>query len=169
MKKFLFVVLGLVVLLLLGVVIAGMTTDVIEYENRVVIDRPVEQVWAAFTDVSRLEQWMTDLDTIENVSGEHLEVGSQWRLVFDEDVLHETVTAVEPPNRYAFDMRTNVFEGDTDVSLAAVDGGTELTSSTRVVGSNPLLHGMFVFMESSFHDRTQEQFERFAAIVEGDD
>lgn len=167
MKKVLFVLLGLVVVLFLVVLVAGLAAESVEYENRIVIERPAEEVWAVFTDASRMKEWMDDLDTIENLSGNHLEVGSRWRLLFGEDELLETVTAVEPGKRYAFDMETEVFLGDTDVRLVAKDGGTELISTTRVVGNNVLLRGMFAFMKRSFVGRTQEQYERLKARVEG--
>ena len=166
MKKFLLILIGLVILLALGVTGAGMTSESIEYENRVLIDASPEEIWARFIDTDGMPEWMGDLDSVENISGAPLEVGSSWTLVYGNDELLETVTAAEPGKLYAFDMQTDGFVGQAVVRLEPKDGGTELISTTKVVAHNAFKRGLFVAMKGSFADRTQAQYERLKDVIE---
>ena len=108
MKKVLKFVLGLVLVLVLGFFAAGLVIPTLSYETSVEVERPVETAWRVFMDGERMSQWMTNLQRVETIAGEPGMVGSQFRLVFDENgeevVVSEMVTEVRKHGRLLKDL-----------------------------------------------------------------
>lgn len=170
MKKFLLLLLGLLALLILTILGVGLASESVEYENSVTIDRPPAAVWAVFSDADRMKDWMIGLERFENISGEHLEVGSRWRFVFLEDgkeiEVTETVTAVEENRRFAFDLDAEPFQGHTEVTLVPEGTGTRLTAANTVRGKGLLWRAVMRLSTAIFESRGQEHYSKLKTLIE---
>jgi uncharacterized protein YndB with AHSA1/START domain len=168
--KALKILLGIVVLGVIALLGVGLATPEFEYENEVVIDKPVATVWAVFTDESRMKDWLFGLVKVENLAGKPLEVGSRWRLEFEVDgeevIVDETVTAVEPNRRYAFDATTDVFTGPTEITFTELDGRTKVSARSRVVGGNVFLRAFLRMAKSMMVEQSQKSYDALKRVCE---
>ena len=62
--KALKIIVGILLFIVIAFCSIGMMCPRYTYENHVVIDRPVEAVWAVFADHSRMPEW---LETVESI------------------------------------------------------------------------------------------------------
>ncbi|MEM7247907.1 MAG: SRPBCC family protein [Acidobacteriota bacterium] len=175
MKRVLLTGLGCLSLIVVVMVIAfTFAPTSFDYTNEVRIERPVEQTWAVFTDGSRMGEWIHGIERVENVSGEHLEVGSQWKLVMVEggrDIeMVETVTACEPPSVFSFDMDNPWFLGQHAITLRPEDGGaaTVLTAKNTVAGKGAFKRFLLWIGREGITAQGQHAYEHLKEIVEAE-
>ena len=165
---------GIIVgVLIVGFLAIGVITPDFSYHNSVTVNAPVEKAYSVFTDESKMSEWLTGLQRIENVSGAPLEAGSKWKLVFDEggrtiEVLEE-VTAVDPNQRFAFNIDTEPFAGTVDIRFAAIDSTTcKIDATSTVDGKNMVWKSVLALSKSMMTDRAQEQYGLLKRLIETD-
>src|SRR5258705_1303275 len=128
MWKWIAVILGLVCAAFIAI---GFVRPEVSAVDSTVINRSPEVVWRVFTDAARAREWMTGLQSIQTISGGHLQPGSVHKLVFIDGnrrmELNETVTAVEPNRLFAFDSCMEEMNGTTNGIPSPQDTGTKLT------------------------------------------
>lgn len=106
-------------------------------ERSVVIERPLEQVWAAFDDPDAMVEWQDDLLEYEQLEGEPHEIGSISRQTIKQMGVRQdlTVTLLErrPP-----ELSTSHYEG-AQAPFTAIntfedlgDGTTEWTAVLEI-------------------------------------
>ena len=78
-------ILGLIVLLLIAFFTLGFLNPEISYETRTEIQASVEETFAVFNDPERMGEWLVGFHSMENISGNDNEVGSKWKLRFEEN------------------------------------------------------------------------------------
>lgn len=154
-----------VIFFLIGVFVPTFT-----YVSRIEVNAPVEHAWAVFNDESRVGEWMTGFKSIETISGNPNEVGSKFRLVFEEDgkeiVMTETMTAFEPHERFAFDLVNEVMNVNVDIRFASSGGKTEITATSLVDGNNIFWKSLLPLFKSGFEDRSQEMYDKLKTLIE---
>ncbi|MGH8314891.1 MAG: SRPBCC family protein, partial [Steroidobacterales bacterium] len=167
MWKWIAIILGL---LCAAFIALGFFKPEVSAVNSTLINRSPEVVWRIFTDPARAKEWMTGLDSIQTISGGHLQPGSVHKLVFiDGDRrmdLSETVTAVEPNRLFAFDSSMEEMHGTTNVILAPRDAGTELTFESVYRGNSIVWRSMMVIMEHAINERETVDLARLKLLVE---
>jgi ligand-binding SRPBCC domain-containing protein len=106
----------------------------IHWENSVVIDRPIEEVWAVFVDFFTAPSLPGSSFSLRQTSPGPLGLGSTIRarrvILGFETVLIQRVTEWDPPNVVTVTIEGRPFRSMTDrVALATVPGGTRVTDS----------------------------------------
>ncbi|MGZ8698157.1 MAG: SRPBCC family protein [Gaiellaceae bacterium] len=85
--------------------------------REVVLEAPVEEVWAALTEPELLEEWFANEVEIE------LEPGGDGVFRWDDgDERHAVIEEVDPKRRLAFSWD----DGRVEIELEEVDGGTRV-------------------------------------------
>ena len=99
------------------------------------IDAPIERVWRALTVPSEVSQWdgVEPLDVPDDypAPGQH----ARWRTRFAgvPITLHDRITAVEDPHRFASTIDVAFVHVEEEYRLtASADGGTSLVSDNDV-------------------------------------
>ena len=147
----------------------GQTEEVrmIRIEKSVVINKPVEEVFALVTDGSQAHTWQGGLESVE---GETNRVGSQYTEVrkFLGREMRSTmeVTAFEPGSRWAAKVVRGPVPFEVVVQLAPEEGGTRLTSSVdgEPTGFFKVAEGM---MKSQLETSIEENIQRLKQLLEG--
>jgi uncharacterized protein YndB with AHSA1/START domain len=139
----------------------------INIERSIVIDKPVEQVFAYVTDGSKAPSWQGGLEAVE---GQASPVGSQYTEVRKfmgremRSVLE--VTAFEPNTKWAAKVLKGPVPYEVTLQLAPQDGGTRLT--TRIEGEPT---GFFKVAEGmvkgQLEKAIEEDMKRLKGILEG--
>ena len=173
MKKFL-LFFGLVIgiPLIVGGCFMGFaaTVDEFTYTTHVQVGRPIAEVWEVMQDAEKLPEWLEGLESIELVSGGHLEVGSVWLLRFEMDgrpfEMRETVTACGPPNLYAFDADSDFFSGHTEIRLSEAGDFTNINTTNSMAGKNALFRAVFYIQRGMIEEQAEGNFTKLKDLIE---
>lgn len=141
-------------------------------ESMVVIDAPIERVWAMVADIDRQPEWMTEMKAVRVVTPGPIGVGTeceaQVRILGITVTDPVTITAFEPPMRYAI-SHDGTFKGTGTITL---ESGADLT--TTIVRwqeqlSPPVLpHLGALAMTPALGAIFQADLARFKELVETD-
>ena len=101
---------------------------------RVLINRPIDEVWAFVAAVETMDHWVRGIEQTERPAGD-LEVGSTFASKFAHgsrtfDVTHR-VTAYDPPNRFGTESTEGPFQYSSVLRLEDSDGATRVTNTLQ--------------------------------------
>jgi uncharacterized membrane protein len=170
MKKFILIVLSIIVLLV-GVFFAvGIVMPSYQYTTRVEVNRTADVAWDYFADETKIKEWMTGLKSIELISGEKHKPGAKFKMEFDEDgrqiTMTETVTEYVPRERFSFTLENEVINSQTTVKFTERDGRTTIEQTVDVRGGNPFWRSLFALMKSTFESNSQEILNTLKSNIE---
>ncbi len=152
--------------------LAVLFTPPVEYETRVVVDRPVDVAWRVFADEDRTSEWLEGLKSIETISGQPQKAGSRFRLTFEEDgqeiVMEEEVLVWKDEEEFSFRLMHPMMNSDNTIRFTALgDDRTEIVSKTEVRG-HPLFKPLLPLMKGAFVERNEQTYGRLKAIIEAE-
>jgi uncharacterized protein YndB with AHSA1/START domain len=161
---------GIVAALLIGFLAVGLFVPQVMVVSRVQMAAAPETAWSVFMDPALAPQWLTNLESMEAVFGTPATVGSVSRLTFLENgrriVIDETVTAIEPARRFAFDSIGEWMVGSAEVVFTPAGAGTVIECRSEMRGRGPLWRSMFALSRSAIQRRQDEQFAKLAALID---
>lgn len=170
MKRF-FSILGvlagacIVSFLLIGVFMARL-----DYKIAFEVNKPADQTFKAFMDVTLMSEWMTGFKRMETLSGKPGEVGSKYRLVFaegDKDVIvDEEVIALEENELFIFSMANDFLSGTGEFRFAENNGKTTVTYINDTAGKNIVYKSLLALFRSDIMERNKKDFEKLKTIIE---
>lgn len=136
----------------------------------VVVDAPIEQVWAVLSDIERQPEWIHDLKAVRITTPPPVGVGTrgvgrvQAFGISVEDPVE--VTAFEPPTHFAI-RHEGLVTGDGDIRLApGADGTTTIVTWDETLIPPLLPHLGRQVLAAVFEPIFQRDLERLARIVE---
>jgi uncharacterized protein YndB with AHSA1/START domain len=141
----------------------------IKVERSVTINKPVEEVYAFFSNPENASEWQGGVESTE-YHGPPEEVGTQYTEVrkFMGREMKTTleITALEENKKYAAKTLSGPVPYDVTITFEAVPGGTEMTT---VVEGEP--GGFFKLAEGAvtkqLGNNLEENNERLKSILEG--
>jgi len=140
----------------------------------IVIQRPIEEVFAFLTDQSKLQLWQTGLVDSGLISDGQMGVGAEYRTTFEARgrrfVISGVVTEYETNRKYSFEARSGPFPLSGGFSLDPVSQGTRVTlvselkrgGFSRLVG--PLIDSMMGAQLEGNLGRLKEALEADAQL-----
>jgi uncharacterized protein YndB with AHSA1/START domain len=147
----------------------------VEARASIVIDQPIERVFAFVTDVSRMPSWVTGV-TGSRMASDTVETGAHFVLVYQpgyrETELSVVVGDHEPPRRFGFSTERGPFAFSGRLELEPTESGTRVSSiieadpdslSTKVVN---LLLGRF--LSRSMVRRLERELATLAGAIASD-
>jgi uncharacterized protein YndB with AHSA1/START domain len=104
--------------------------------KKVVIDRPIEEVFAYVVDQSKVEEWQDGVVESVVLAGEQMQVGTKYQNTLEMfgrrfDVTGE-LTAYQPHTKFSFRNTSSSLPADGTFTFREVRGGTEVTLVTEV-------------------------------------
>lgn len=101
-------------------------------EATVIVNRPIEEVFAYLADISNNPRWQSGALEAGFSSGEPINVGAKYHMVGKFlgrriDAAGE-FTSYEPPKKYAWRQTSGPFPMAGHTALEAVEGGTQITN-----------------------------------------
>lgn len=142
-----------------------------KYSASVEVNKPIEEAWDIYTDESRMGEWLTGYKSMELIEGEPLTVGSKHKILFEdrgrELVLIETVTAIDPPREFAFDLDHEIMNSSMSITLESIGANrTRLVSTTETRSPKLLWKIILPFMTSQMRKRNRGDLEMLKAMIE---
>lgn len=151
--------------LLIGVFMARL-----DYKIKFEVNKPVDQTFKTFMDVTLMAEWMTGFKKMETLSGKPGEVGSKYRFIFaegEEDVIvEEEVIAVKENELFAFSIENDFLQGTGEFRFADKNGKTEVTYVNDTKGKNIIYKSMLALFRSGIIERNKKDFERLKLLIE---
>jgi len=164
---------GVVLIILITVfMLIGIAIPEFDYRNRVTVNKPQAEVFAAFNDTGRTAQWMDGLQRIEHTGGAQEGTGSRWRMTIVQNgetmTVDEEVTLFSPDSLLMMRMGNEVLDSYLTIEFIQKDSAvTDIHQHTRVVGANPLWQSVLPLFKGTMRDANQANLERFRAMLEG--
>lgn len=105
-------------------------------EQSVVINRPIEEVFAFASDPEKLSQWAAEVVDVEMTSKGPLGVGTTFNAAVKllgrrMDNGHK-ITEYEPNRRYSIKVTSGPVSGDMETTFESVDGETKVTMVAEI-------------------------------------
>jgi uncharacterized protein YndB with AHSA1/START domain len=170
LKKIILSFIAILALLVVVFFAIGLMFPTLTTEIRVTINKPREVVWQYFTDQSKLKDWLPNVKSIENISGEPMTAGSKFKITFEENgdeiVMTETMTEVKEKEVFAFTLENNVITAND--RLTFIDNGdkTEVVENNTFTGGNIFWRSLFAVMKSNFEKKSAENYQKLKTNIE---
>jgi len=140
--------------------------------SSVVVDAPIERVWAVLADIERQPAWMNELTSVRLTTPPPVGVGTRavgrvqaFGIALDDPI---EIVAFEPPTRYAI-RHDGLVTGGGEIRLAAgADGSTTEVTWEETLVAPVLPHLGSLILAAVFGPIFQRDLERLAALVEDD-
>lgn len=169
-KKILLGLVGIVLLLVVGFLAIGFIYPTLTTETRVTINKPRTVVWKYFTDQNTLKEWLPNVKSIENISGEPMTAGSKFKMTFEENgseiVMTETMTEVKENEVFAFILENEVMKANDRITFIDKGDKTEIVENNTFEGGNIFWRSLFALMKSGFEKNSAESYQRLKTNIE---
>ena len=158
LKYILYVIIGLIVLF----IAVGFIKPSVSYGAEITVDQPAKITWAVSSDESKFDQWLEGFKSIELISGEENEVGSQYKVIVNpgegqpDFEMIETIKSIKEFDHIEFVFDSDMMVFDQKVTHTEKDGKTTVKSQSKVTGKGVMTKSMFALM-SIFGNAFQKQ------------
>lgn len=138
--------------------------EMIKVNNSVVIDRPLEEVFAYVTDIENMPVWSSELDkawkTSEGPVGKGTTFSSEAKLLGRRIENTIEVTEYEPNSKFFLKPTSGPVSGEVEFRFESVDGGTKFSVSLDADAG-----GFFKLGEPIVNRMLQRQYETNGATL----
>ena len=128
---------------------------------------PPEQVFALWTNVERMGEWVGGVTGVTDVSGPIDQVGTTYVVHFGPVKSPTEVLEVERPRRFATRFGSVVLRGRSSATFEPEGDGTRVTQEFETVGWIAAISS-WVFSRGSYQGSFRGELEKFARLVERD-
>jgi len=104
--------LGVIILLLVSAFFSlGIFIPSLNYDNKILVNKPVEQSFRVFTNVFSFSEWIPGFKNIKWLSGKQNEIGSKWEMTVVQEgekyTMTETLTYFKENELFAFKLEND--------------------------------------------------------------
>lgn len=126
---------------------------------------PPDHVFALWTNVTRMGEWVRGVTAVTDVSGSVDQIGASYVVHFGPMRSPTTVIDVERPRRFATRFGTWLLRGKTTATFEPDGDGTRIVQTFETVGLIPAISA-WVFSRGSYAGSFRGELETFARIAE---
>ena len=126
---------------------------------------PPEHVFALWTNLDRMGEWVGGVTGVTDVSGNVDRAGTTYVVHFGPMKSPTEVIEVEPPRRFVTRFGSWVLRGRSSATFEPDAGGTRLTQEFETVGRISAISS-WVFSRGSYEGSFRGELEKFARIAE---
>ena len=126
---------------------------------------PPEHVFALWTNLQRMGEWVGGVTGVSNVSGSVDQVGTTYVVHFGPMKSPTEVVEVERPRLYSTKFGSWLLRGRSSATFEPEAGGTRITQTFETVGLISAISS-WVFSRGSYEGSFRVELEKFARIAE---
>ena len=126
---------------------------------------PPEHVFALWTNVQRMGEWVGGVTSVTDVSGPIAQVGTTYVVHFGPVKSPTEVLEADPPRRFATRFGSWVLRGMSSATFVPEGDGTLVTQEFETVGLISAISS-WVFSRGSYEGSFRGEFEKFARLAE---
>lgn len=168
--KYIKYIVGIMVLLVLIYILIGVIKPTLDYENEIIVDKPVAEAWAVTQDEEKMSEWLTGYQKIEHISGTPGTVGAVSDMHFVENgkntVIRETITEIVPEKSISMTFENDFMDMDYTMTIAPENGNSKINSYTTVEGNGIFAKPMTTIFAGSFKNQEQTNLSKLKSTIE---
>lgn len=126
---------------------------------------PPEHVFALWTDVERMGEWVGGVTGVSEVSGPIAQAGTTYVVHFGPVKSPTTVLEADRPRRFSTRFGSWVLRGVSSATFVPEGDGTRLTQEFETVGRISAISS-WVFSRGSYEGSFRGELEKFARLAE---
>ncbi len=162
--------LGIIVLLSVIFFATGLVVKEIDYTLKIVVNKPVKEVFDDFKTIDNQKKWMPELDTIEPISENPQKIGSKYRLLLmiegKQTMMKQKILAFVPNQKIAYRFNSDVLVRNEDYLFEKQENTTKIIQHTRIRSMSYMLACTFPWFKRNFVEGSQEYLNNFKKFVE---
>ena len=168
--KYLKYILGVIVVLVIGFLALGLVKPDIAYEREITVEKSLEESWAVIQDEEKLAEWLDGFQRIEHVSGTPGKVGAVANVYFDDNgqtmSIKETITNLVPNESISMTYASDFMDMDYTMTMTAVDGQTNISTSTTARGNGMFSRSIMVLLAGSIEQQEETNLSNLKRTIE---
>jgi uncharacterized protein YndB with AHSA1/START domain len=142
-----------------------MSPTVARYTFSTHVAAPAERVFALWTDLERMGEWVGGVTGVTDVSGPIDQVGTTYVVHFGPVKSPTEILEVERPRRFATRFGSWLLRGRSSATFESDGDGTRVTQAFETVGRISAISS-WVFSRGSYEGSFRGELEKFARIAE---
>lgn len=170
MKKFLKYFLIVIVLIVIIFFSLGFLFRQHDYTIITTVNAPVEKTFAVFNDTTKLKEWLTGFKSIENIRGKPNEIGSKWKVVFEENgseiSMNETIVAFKENELVSFNIANDFIKSKNEIRFIPKGNTTEIIAKVSYRGTHIIQKSMVALFSSSIKKQQKESYDLLKQLIE---
>jgi uncharacterized protein YndB with AHSA1/START domain len=135
------------------------------YRFTVEAKAPPDIVFALWTNLDRMSEWVGGVTRVSDVSGPVDVAGTRYTVWFGRMKSPTEVIAVERPRHFRSRFGNWLLRGETDTTFDVVANGTRITEEFRTIGVIPAI-AAWVFSRGSYRGSFEGELRAFAKLAE---
>ncbi len=151
--------------------IVGLLNESVSTSTKTIVNKPVEETFAAFVDEDLMRDWLTGYVSSEPIVISPLVVGSKYKMTFiengEEMIMTEEITGFELNKRFEFTLDSDFFKGENTVTFHSEGDKTIVKTHSISKGKNLFFKSLLPFMKSSMEERQVHDYGKLKEIIEG--
>lgn len=141
-----------------------------EYDVMVTINKPVEEVFAAFNNKEATKNWVSDLKKIDTINSKMGKIGSEFRLLInnqDQDLtINEKIIAYVPNEKVTLFYDAENILKTNDYIFEEFNDNTIIKLNTTTISESYIMACVFPYFKWVLEDQDQEYLNNFKAYLE---
>jgi len=138
---------------------------VAHYKISTVVAAPIDKVFALWTDLERMGDWVGGVTGVTDISGPIDRAGTTYVVHFGPVKSPTEVLEVERPRRFATKFGSWVLRGRSSATFEPEGDGTRVTQEFETVGRISAISA-WIFSRGSYEGSFRGELEKFARIAE---
>lgn len=135
------------------------------YTFSIHVDASPEQVFALWTDLQRMGEWVGGVTGVTDLSGPVDRVGTTYVVHFGPVKSPTEVLETEPPRRFSTRFGSWVLRGRSSTTFEPDGSGTRVTQEFETVGRISAISS-WVFSRGAYEGSFRGELQKFGAIAE---
>ena len=138
---------------------------VAHYKISTVVAAPIDKVFALWTDLERMGDWVGGVTGVTDISGPIDRAGTTYVVHFGPVKSPTEILEVERPRRFATKFGSWILRGRSSATFEPEGDGTRVTQEFETVGRISAISA-WIFSRGSYEGSFRGELEKFARIAE---
>lgn len=164
------IILGIIITLSIAFFATGLIIKELNYESKVTINKPVEEVFAIFNNDENLSKWIPEIKSIKEINKVDGMVGSTYAVTVisqgQEMTLEEKVLAYEPNKKVKLMFNGGGMLKTDDYIFESNGGNTIIKLKANCKSTGFILGCMLPFVKGKLQEQDQQYLANFKEFVE---
>jgi len=160
----------IVTILLVAFFSIGLVVKDTKYTTEIVVDKPIEEVFTAFNDIRKSDNWIPEFKSVEVIDEKLGKVGSTYKITLDnngqEIIMKEKILAFIPNEKVTLNYSVEGMLKMNDFNFVAQENKTKITQKSTCKSTRYLMSCMFPFFKSKFKVQDQGYLNNFKSYIE---
>lgn len=170
MKKFLKIIISLLLLLLISLVVISLVVKEVNYKVKTTVNLPLKESFALFSNQTKSKEWLTSIKSITPIKETENKVGSQYKIIIDNHgkdfEMIENVTHFEPNKIVGLAFEVPSMKKNDIYTFSSNGNQTIITNNVSCKGQTFITRATFPLLKSVFARENQLYLDNFKNFAE---